>query len=288
MSNELNERTNDIDTLSFSEDSLQRYLKIKRSNFFKRLAVLVVLWGLIVGYFVSPLSKVGTPTIEGNYYLSSEEIRNISQIDSSKHLWKNDTKNQINLLESHPLIKNVEITVNIFGVHIEIEETYPIAKVQSSSTGSSIADFNYYLSDSSLVLGEAVFQSKPLSNAINSVERLPILTNIDDNEILEKILKQLSDIELNIIGKIKEVSYADNYLASDEIDVIKLVLDKSYFNLDSDLILYLDLNRMSYKVSKSHLDIIAKYIKPSAKLDNSYYCLSYIGNKTASCKESIK
>ena len=94
MSNELNERTNDIDTLSFSEDSLQRYLKIKRSNFFKRLAVLVVLWGLIVGYFVSPLSKVGTPTIEGNYYLSSEEIRNISQIDSSKHLWKNDTKNQ--------------------------------------------------------------------------------------------------------------------------------------------------------------------------------------------------
>ena len=88
--------------------------------------------------------------------------------------------------------------------------------------------------------------------------------------------------------KIKEIKYVDDYLASDEIVVFKILIDKAYLNLDGDLILYIDMNRMSYKISKSHLEIIAKYIKPSAKIDDSNYCLSYISNKTASCKESVK
>lgn len=288
MLNESKEYTNEFDNLASSEDSLQRYLKERKHGFIKRLVILVVLWGLIAGYFISPLSKVGEPTIEGNTYLTNEEIIELSQLDSSKYLWKNKTKEQVDLLVKHPLIKDVEITVNVFGVYIEIEETYPLAKMKSSTSGSSLADFNYYLSDSSMVSGEAVFQSKPLTKAVNSMKRLPLLSNINDEEILKSILSQLAKIDLKILSNIHEVSYVEGYITSDEIKIIRLKIDKSYLNLDADLILYVDMNRLSYKISESHLETIAKYIKPSAKLDDSNYCLSYISNKTASCKESVK
>lgn len=288
MLSESNERLNDTKNLSSSEESLQKYLKIKKHSFTSRLVVFLALWGIIVGYFVSPLSKVGNPNIDGNRYLTNQDIIEISKLDSSLYLWENNTKEQVSLLSNHPLIKNVEITVNVFGVYIEVEETYPMAKVKSSTSGNDLADFDYYLSDKTLVKGEAVFQSEPLTKAIRSMQRLPLLTNVNNEEMLKMVLTQLSEIDLEVVNKIKEIKYVDDYLASDEIVVLKILIDKAYLNLDGDLILYIDMNRMSYKISKSHLEIIAKYIKPSAKIDDSNYCLSYISNKTASCKESVK
>lgn len=288
MLSESNERLNDTKNLSSSEESLQKYLKIKKHSFISRLVVFLALWGIIIGYFVSPLSKVGNPNIDGNRYLTNQDIIEISKLDSSLYLWENNTKEQVSLLSNHPLIKNVEITVNVFGVYIEVEETYPMAKVKSSTSGNDLADFDYYLSDKTLVKGEAVFQSEPLTKAIRSMQRLPLLTNVNNEEMLKMVLTQLSEIDLEVVNKIKEIKYVDDYLASDEIVVLKILIDKAYLNLDGDLILYIDMNRMSYKISKSHLEIIAKYIKPSAKIDDSNYCLSYISNKTASCKESVK
>lgn len=288
MLNESKEHTNEFDNLAFSEDSLQRYIKEKRMRFIKRFGVLVVLWSLIVGYFVLPISKVGTPTVEGIKNLTISDVIDIARVNSTDYLWDNNTAEQVDLLSRHPLIKDVEITVNIFGMYIEIEETYPLAKIQSSTTGNNLADFNYYFSDLSLVNGETVFQSKPLTNAIESMSNMPLMTNIENSEILNSILIQLSEIDYEILQNILEVSYDENYLETDQINVIRLLIAKKYLNLDANLILYVDMNRMSYKISESHLATIAKYIKPTAKVDDSNYCLSYLSNQTASCKQSVR
>lgn len=288
MLNELKEHTNEFDNLAFSEDSLQRYIKEKRMRFIKRFGVLVVLWSLIVGYFVLPISKIGTPKVEGIKNLTISDVIDIARVNSTDYLWDNNTAEQVDLLSRHPLIKDVEITVNIFGMYIEIEETYPLAKIQSSATGNNLADYNYYFSDLSLVDGETVFQSKPLTNAIESMSNMPLMTNIENSEILNSILIQLSEIDYEILQNILEVSYDEDYLETNQIDVIRLVIAKKYLNLDANLILYVDMNRMSYKISENHLATIAKYIKPTAKVDDSNYCLSYLSNQTASCKQSVR
>jgi cell division septal protein FtsQ len=78
MLSESNERSNDTKNLSSSEESLQRYLKIKKHSFITRLLVFLTLWGLIIGYFFTPLSKVGNPNIDGNRYLTNQDIIEIS------------------------------------------------------------------------------------------------------------------------------------------------------------------------------------------------------------------
>ncbi len=279
---------NEFDNLAFSEDSLQRYLKERKIGFIKRFSILVVLWLLIIGYFVSPISKVGTPKVTGIKNLTISDIIDIARVNSTDYLWDNNTEEQVELLARHPLIKDVEITVNIFGMYIEIEETYPIAKIQSSSTGSNLADFNYYFSDLSLVDGETVFQSNSLTSAITNMANLPLISNIDNNEIINSILKQLVGIDYNILQNIIEISYDKNYLETNQIDVVCLKIAKKYLNLDADLILYVDMNRVAYKINEDHLRIIAKYIKSSAKLDDSNYCLSYLSNETASCKYIVR
>ena len=178
MLNESQNRSNDSENLAFSEDSLQRYVKIKKINFLKRLGVLVVLWSLIVAYFVLPISKVGTPSLEGNKNLTINDIIDIAGVRSTDYLWENNTAEQVERLSKHPLIEDVEISVNIFGVHIEIKEKYPLARIQASINCDDIACYNYYLSDLSLISGETVFQSKPLKKAITGMRNLPVLTNI--------------------------------------------------------------------------------------------------------------
>ena len=78
------------------------------------------------------------------------------------------------------------------------------------------------------------------------MQRLPLLTNVNNEEMLKMVLTQLSEIDLEVVNKIKEIKYVDDYLASDEIVVLKILIDKAYLNLDGDLILYIDMNRMSY------------------------------------------
>lgn len=288
MLNESQNRSNDINDLASSEDSLQRYVKIKKINFLKRLGVLVVLWSLIVAYFVLPISKVRTPSLEGNKNLTINDIIDIAGVRSTDYLWENNTADQVERLSKHPLIDDVEISVNIFGVHIAIKEKYPLAKIQASINCNDIACYNYYLSDLTMITGETVFQSKPLKKAISSMKNLPVLTNIEDENILNSILEQLSKIDYKILENIVSVSYVEDYLETKEIKVIRLVIAKQYLNLDANLMLYVDMNRLSYKISESHLFTIAKYIKPSAKIDDTNYCLSYLSNQTASCKESVK
>jgi len=288
MLNESQNRSNDSENLAFSEDSLQRYVKIKKINFLKRLGVLVVLWSLIVAYFVLPISKVGTPSLEGNKNLTINDIIDIAGVRSTDYLWENNTAEQVERLSKHPLIEDVEISVNIFGVHIGIKEKYPLARIQASINCDDIACYNYYLSDLSLISGETVFQSKPLKKAITGMRNLPVLTNIENEQILNSVLEQLAQIDFKILENIISVSYVNDYLETNEIEVIRLVIARQYLNLDANLMLYVDMNRLSYKISESHLSTIAKYIKPSAMIDNENYCLSYLSNQTASCKESIK
>lgn len=64
---------------------------------------------LLVIYFQSPLSKVGSIKVEGNVHVDAKEIINLSEITTSSGFWNINSKNIQKSIEEHLQIKKATI-----------------------------------------------------------------------------------------------------------------------------------------------------------------------------------
>ena len=198
--------------------------KNKKKLILKILLCLLIL-GLMVVIFLT--IKVKNIYVIGNTLLSDQEILEQTNLLDYPNLYKVNSRELENKIKLIPYIEKVSVRKNMFGrVDIEISEYKMLLKNE--------IDNSIYLSNlKSIPLGSEVFE-------------IPSLTNYVDEDILKEFLKELNNIDLDVLNKISEVTYAPS-----EYDK-----DLFLFNMTDGNYVYITTKRLEY--INEYTDILMK------------------------------
>ena len=147
-----------------------------------KVFVLAIFCGFVLiaaGFLLSPASKVKGFDIEGNYFLSDEEILNISGIsDQSRYLFLFDSLTEEHL-KDNPLIQDAEVKVKNDGtVSIHITEkviigyrykTYPELIFQDGTVMELSNQYAYLYAEVPLIVGF----NEDISDFAKAFEKVP-------------------------------------------------------------------------------------------------------------------
>lgn len=130
--------------------------------------------------------KVQNIYVEGNNFISDQQIIDIAKLNNYPKVIKLDKKKIKNNLLSSEYINDVKIEYKNLGreINIKIEENIPVIYYQYDET--------YLLSDGSYVKDKY---------------SLPVLINQTPDNILKKLVKKLSEIDRDILYRISEIRY---------------------------------------------------------------------------------
>jgi len=202
-------------------------MNIKKNK--KKLILKILLWLLILGLMIVIFLtiKVKNIYVIGNTLLSDQEILEQTNLLDYPNLYKVNSRELENKIKLIPYIEKVNVRKNIFGrVDIEISEYKMLLKNE--------IDNSIYLSNlKSIPLGSEVFE-------------IPSLTNYVDEDILKEFLKELNNIDLDVLNKISEVTYAPS----------KYDKDLFLFNMTDGNYVYITTKRLEY--INEYTDILMK------------------------------
>lgn len=115
----------------YDDDPRKQYLaevKAKKARRRRHLLISCIIIGLIVVYFVSPVSKIQSIQVKGLVNLKADEVKVSIQKETSGYYLFTSTKNIENKLKKHALIKKCHVSKTITGgLRIEIQEAKPVA-----------------------------------------------------------------------------------------------------------------------------------------------------------------
>ena len=176
-------------TKSFSiDEKRKKYTKKIKKNRFIKFLIVSFLWTVILIFLFSPFSKVKYYNIQGNIYLSEEEIIDIANIDNNILFFLLDENKIENVLQNELYINNSKIILDFQHANIEIKEIYPVATIGE----------NYLLSNGNII-EQSYYMYK---ERINS--RPIIATPIDYDKRVE-LSSLLSVVDNSLIDKMKEI-----------------------------------------------------------------------------------
>jgi len=199
----------------YNEDPRQVILqkrKAKRRLLYKRIATVVVIIALIVGYFLSDLSKVHSITISGNKIVSTEAIQKAITVDEHSFFLLVSSSSIKKEVENVNLVKSAEVKRNLFGgFDITITENEPIAF-------TTLKNKTYIIDEEGDVaqINESV--------KIKKLKELPKLANFKTLKLVEEFAKQYVQVPELIRNSISDIVYAP--LKADETRV-RLILTNS-------------------------------------------------------------
>ena len=107
---------------------LKKKQKRMTINFFVRIFIVVLIFLLMGGYLISPLSSLKMTTIDGNIYFSTSDILSLIHHDENDSLYSVNKNLSVELLNEHPLIENAEIKITPISFYVSISECAPVAK----------------------------------------------------------------------------------------------------------------------------------------------------------------
>lgn len=130
-----------------------------------RIMILIILGSLCLFYFIqSPFWSLTTVEVEGNYFVSSEEITQVSGILLDTNIFKLDLEQAKNHILLHPIIKQVQFSRKLPGtLIIKIKERTPKAILPGSG--------QFFEIDEQGVILRAI-------STVSDVE-LPLITGLD-------------------------------------------------------------------------------------------------------------
>lgn len=168
---------------------LQRYIPIVVIN------VIVI---LILSYFISPYSKVGTISVEGNEAVYVQEIIDESGMrvgDSLIDTVQEQEAIQNEITKQLPQVKNTTVEREGFN-HI-------IIKVAEFSTVAYIAQEGSYL--------RVLENGTVLDDAYNvSIGNQPVLSNFEEGDALNLMIEELSRLDTPILNLISEIELMEH------------------------------------------------------------------------------
>ncbi len=167
--------------------------------------------------------KVQNIYIEGNEFISDQQIIDIAELSNYPKVIKLNKKKIKDNLIKNEYISNAKISYNNFGreISIKIEENIPVIYYQYDET--------YILSDGSYVKDKY---------------SLPVLINQTPDNILKKLVKKLSTIDRSVLNRISEIRYYPSNV------------DEELFLLTMDDGNYVYINFYNFNKLNNYIDVI--------------------------------
>ncbi len=156
--------------------------KIRYKRLFLVLVILIII-ALICFYFIN--LRIKNIYVSGNYYLSDQEIIELSKIQNYPRTLFNSSFDIKRRLTSNNYIKNAKVNKKFLTqIYIEVVENKPLfyseLKKKTVLTDGTLVDDNF---------------------------NVPILTSDVSKDIFDDFLKKLSLINLSVFDNISEISY---------------------------------------------------------------------------------
>ncbi|MBE6124633.1 MAG: FtsQ-type POTRA domain-containing protein [Erysipelotrichaceae bacterium] len=126
-------------------DRHNKYLLAKRRNLIIRIVSIILLWTMLVLYFVLPVSKIDKVSIEGNVFLTKDNILSLASLDRNGLRIDVNNKDVEKRLNNSDYIKNASSKINLFSSKISIKEIHPIG-----------------LNDGRILWSDGTYSNKPL------------------------------------------------------------------------------------------------------------------------------
>lgn len=168
---------------------MQRYIPIVVIN------VLVI---IVLGYFVSPLSKVGTVSVAGNEFVYDQEIINKSGIrtgDSVIETMRAQEAVTSSVVDELTQVSSSEVELDGFNdVIIHVKEYGTVAYIAKDNTYLRVLENGAVLDD--------VFSV--------SIGNQPVLTKFEESETLNKMIEELSKVDTPILNLISEIELVES------------------------------------------------------------------------------
>ena len=162
--------------------------KIKKKIKFKFIPFFIFIFlclGIYFGVRYISDTKIKNIYIYGNCLLKDQEIISLAQISDYPSFYKTSSRSIKNNIKKSPYIKDVKIEKKFFNVlKIHIKEYIPLFIMN-----------NYIILDN--------FSKAPIIDI-----KLPIASNINDEEILKKFVLAFLKVKANIRGNISEIIYS--------------------------------------------------------------------------------
>lgn len=168
---------------------LQRYIPIVGVNF-----ILI----LILSYFISPWSKVGTVSVEGNDVVYVQNIINESNVrtgDSMIDIYRNQDAIANKVTNEIPQVS--ETTVEIIGLNdlsIHVEEFSTVAYIAQDGAYLRVLENGVVLEDTYDI----------------SIGNQPVLSNFEEGEALNLIIEEMSHLNPAILHLISEIELVES------------------------------------------------------------------------------
>lgn len=149
----------------------------------------------LCAYVISPLSDVNTLSVKDNQEVPDQDLISLSSVRPEMSVLftiLNKKEFESHLESQHPQVKNVELSVeNWNDVVFSIEEYQTVAYLAE--------DEQYY---NVLETGEILDKPREFSMG-NHV----ILSNFEEGDVLDRLLKELADLDSTIQESISEIEY---------------------------------------------------------------------------------
>lgn len=213
------------------------YKQRKKRKLKKKVKIICILFILmiIVGYLLSPYSKIKTIQVRGNENISKEEIIEYISVDLSSYYFLVDKKNIQNEVKECPVIKQVSVQMDWVGhLIIEVEEASPIAYAQ-------INDIYYEIND----IGNIV----EIDN-IEGMKSLPFVSHFKDKDILKKFAEGFCQVPSLMQNEISDIILESQKADPHKLKCLMKDNKKVYVRIE-DLATKLNDEQFNYEAYKS-------------------------------------
>lgn len=173
---------------------LQRYIPILVVN---------LIFIVIMGYFISPLSKVGAISVEGTQYVYDQTVLDESLVrtgDSVIETARVTDEIAANITNKIPQVSDTHVSISDFNeVKIRVEEFGTVAYIAQEGSYLRVLENGKVLDD---------VYSISLGNQ-------PVLSNFEEGRALDLIIEELGELEepiLNLISEIELMEHRSNSL----------------------------------------------------------------------------
>lgn len=177
------------------EDRIPKLKEARKKKANRRLLFYLSIFFLLISiiiYLQSSLSNIKHIEITGNNLVSEQEIITLSELSDDTNIWTINQKNVKEIIEEHPLIADTEVERKLpQSVVIKVKEHKVIGYMKDD------VQFTPVLENGKIV------QNFHKPNKGDG----PLLHNFTDEEYLNRMAKELSDIPDYIYNLISEISW---------------------------------------------------------------------------------
>ncbi|MBM7689501.1 cell division protein FtsQ/DivIB [Enterococcus ureilyticus] len=179
-------------------DRLPKIKEVRNKRLYRRLTLIVSVFLiaiLIVLYFVSPLSKLGSISVTGSVSVDNQQVIAQSKLEKGKSLWEqfgDRTIYEEKIKRQLPRVKKATISLSgINSFNIKIDE-YEVVALES------VNNVYHPILENGKILPEEM--SAPISG-------MPVFQNFQDQSIIKNLMDSYKKLPEDIKQNISEIRY---------------------------------------------------------------------------------